>query len=266
MHTFKFLLALLFVAVAPAFAAPPDALQKGDSGVVAAVVDGDTVRLKEGRLKDGAADIRLIGMQAPKLPLGRKGFKTWPLADDAKDALEKLVLNRDVTVRFGTVTRDRNGRTLGHLVRSDGLWIQGEMLRQGMARVYTFPDNRKLAGEMLALEAEARKAKRGIWAHPFYAVRDAASPSLSDDKGTYQIVAGTVKDTAKTKDRIYVNFGDDFRSDFTIAIEKRDWKIFEGSNVDLLALKNKTVEVRGWITMRNGPMIEATHPEQVAMQ
>jgi endonuclease YncB( thermonuclease family) len=251
-----FALALLFVA-GTAAAAPPDVLEKGDTGIVATVIDGDTVRLK-----DGAADIRLIGLQAPKLPLGRKGFKAWPLADEAKDALEKLVLNKSVTVRLGTVPRDRHGRTLGHLVRADNVWIQAEMLKLGLARVYTFPDNRKLGPDMLALEAEARKAKRGIWGHPFYDIRDADRVS-ADDKGTYQIVRGIVRDTAKTKDRIYLNFGDDFRTDFTVSIDKRHWRVFEESGVDLLALKSKPVEARGWISMRNGPMIEATHPEQL---
>jgi endonuclease YncB( thermonuclease family) len=258
MRILKIIFALFIIG--PAFAAPPDILEKGDTGIVATVVDGDTVRLK-----DGTDDIRLIGLQAPKLPLGRKNFKTWPLADEAKNALEKLVLNQTVTVRLGTVPQDRHGRILGHLVRKDDLWVQGEMLRLGMARVYTFPDNRKLAAEMMALETEARKAKRGIWAHPFYAVRDASSLSLSEDKGTYQIVEGIVKDAAKTKDRIYLNFGDDFRSDLTVSVEKRDWPAFDAAKLDLLSLKEKRIEVRGWITMRNGPMIEATHPEQIAL-
>lgn len=243
-----------------AAAAPPDVLPAGETGVVAVVVDGDTVRLK-----NDTTDIRLIGLQAPKLPLGRKGFKAWPLADDAQQALQTLVQGRTVTVRLGTVARDRYGRTLAHLVRDDGLWVQGEMLRLGMARVYTFPDNRALASEMLALEAQARAAKRGIWAHPFYAVRDALSPTLSDDKGTFQIVAGTVREAAKTKDRIYLNFTDDFRTDFTVAIEKRDWRTFESAGVDVLKWQGQRIEARGWLSSRNGPMIEATHPEQIAL-
>ncbi len=45
-------------------------LPGGGVGRVSVVVDGDTVRLK-----DGNADIRLIGLQGPKLSLGRNGFK-----------------------------------------------------------------------------------------------------------------------------------------------------------------------------------------------
>ena len=41
------------------------------------IVDGDTLILADGR------EVRLVGIQAPKLPLGRKNFRTWPLADEA---------------------------------------------------------------------------------------------------------------------------------------------------------------------------------------
>ncbi len=44
---------------------------------------------------------RLVGIQAPKLPLGRPGFSTWPLAWEAKRALERLVLGQRVTLSFG---------------------------------------------------------------------------------------------------------------------------------------------------------------------
>jgi len=252
MRIFSALLVVFMTSLA--WAAPPDALKDAAQGVVGRVIDGDTVRLK-----DGAADIRLIGLQAPKLPLGRRGFKAWPLAEESKGALSELVLDKSVTVRLGTSAQDRNGRILAHLVRDDGLWIQGEMLKRGMARVYTFPDNRALASEMLALEAEARAAKRGIWADGFYAVRDAADVPPGDI-GTFQIVEGTVQDAAQVRDRIYLNFGADFRTDFTVSIEKKYWPAFS----EPLALKGARIEVRGWLTSRNGPMIEATHPEQIA--
>ncbi|MDX2144358.1 MAG: thermonuclease family protein [Rhodospirillaceae bacterium] len=250
-------LALLWIAAAPA--ADLGALRAGESGVVAGVIDADTVRLQ-----NAAVDVRLIGLQGPKLPLGRKGFKAWPLAEEARAALAGLVQDRAVTLRLGTTATDRNGRTLAHVVRDDGLWIQGEMLRLGWARVYTFPDNRLLAADMLALEAEARAAPRGIWAHAFYAVRDAANAeALSKDTGSFQIVRGTVRAAARTKDRTFLNFGDDYRTDFTASVSRRDEARFRDLGIDLVEFENQTVEVRGWIESRNGPSIDVTHPEQI---
>jgi endonuclease YncB( thermonuclease family) len=51
---------------------------------VVEVIDGDTVVLDDGK------EVRLVGIQAPKLPLNRPNFKEWPLAPEAKDELEKL--------------------------------------------------------------------------------------------------------------------------------------------------------------------------------
>lgn len=249
---------LLLIAALPLQAAPPDALPDGGSGVVGIVIDGDTLRLK-----GSDQDVRLVGIQAPKLPLGRKGFKAWPMADEARGALVNLIGNQSVTLRLGESPQDRHGRTLAHVVRKDGVWIQGEMLRLGFARVYTFPDNRKLATEMLALEAEARAANRGIWANEFYSPRDAQDVRLAELAGTYQVVRGDVRTVAAVRDRTYINFGDDFRADFTVSIERTELKRFE--SLDLKSLVGRTVEVRGWLVRRNGAMIEATHPEQIVI-
>jgi len=256
----RLLLCLLLLAPLVARAETVTDLPAGDSGRVATVIDGDTIRLE-----GGAADIRLIGLQAPKLPLGRKNFPTWPLAKDAREALVKLVEGRQVSLRLGTTERDRNGRTLAHVIRDDGLWVQGEMLRLGMARMYTFPDNRRLGTEMRAKEKEARDGRRGIWSDDYYAVRAADSPKLLRDSGTFQIVTGRVTGAEQVKDRIYLNFGADFRSDFTVSIAKRDWPAFAKSGLDPLTLKDAEIEARGWVALRGGPAIEVTHPEQIAV-
>jgi endonuclease YncB( thermonuclease family) len=236
-----------------------ESLADGGGGRVAAVIDGDTVRLA-----DADADIRLIGLQAPKLPLGRKGFAAWPLADEARAALAALALDRDVRVRLGATPRDRNSRTLAHLVRSDGLWIQGEMLRLGWARVYTFADNRALADAMASKEREARATGRGIWSHPYYAIRRADDPKLLNDVDTFQIVTGRVRATACVRALVFLNFGDDFRSDFTVSIERPAWPAFDAAGIDPLAFEGDEIEVRGWVGRRGGPAIEIDHPEQIA--
>ena len=67
-------------------------LVSGGSATVIEVIDGDTVIL-DGEI-EGSNEVRLVGIQAPKLPLGRKGFKKWPLADESKKKLEKLTLGQ----------------------------------------------------------------------------------------------------------------------------------------------------------------------------
>lgn len=256
MRALCFVLLTLFSCAA--FAAPPDSLPEIGKGAVSAVIDGDTLRIT-GR----SEDIRLVGIQSPKLPLGRKGFKPWPLSDQAQKALAEITSGHQVVLRSGATPRDRHGRTLAHLVRGDGLWIQGEMLRRGMARVYTFADNRQLAADLYAAEREARTARRGIWAAPFYAVRTANPAVLAADAGTFQVVAGKVADTAKVKGRVYLNFGADYRSDFTVSIAPEVMPLFVKARIDPLSFKDKALRVRGYLRNFNGPLIEVTHPEQI---
>jgi micrococcal nuclease len=230
-------------------------LPRGETSLAVEVVDGDTLLLENG------VEVRLVGIQAPKLPLGRAGFKAWPLGEEAKRALEDLALGRRLTLHYGGRQRDRHGRALSHLARDDGLWLQGELLRLGLARVYSFADNRRLIPEMLEQERDARAARRGIWALDYYAVR--TPETVAADVGSFQLVEGRVVDAAIVRKRGYINFGADWKTDFTISVAPRDRELFAEAGMDIPTLTGRIVRVRGWIKFFNGAMIEATHPEQI---
>ncbi|PIW28740.1 MAG: nuclease (SNase) [Rhodospirillales bacterium CG15_BIG_FIL_POST_REV_8_21_14_020_66_15] len=253
------LVVVLLVQAAPARAL--EGLTPGEEAVVTEVVDGDTVILD--RAVAGATQVRLTGIQAPKLPLGRPGFKEWPLAREAKAELEALVLNKPVRLYFGGARMDRHGRLLAHLEGPDGTWIQGEMLGRGLARVYTFPDNRKRAADMYGKEARARAARRGIWSHPFYAVRKADPKALAGDIDTFQVVEGRLKDVAEVRGVVYLNFGANWRRDFTVRLDRKVARLFRREGLGSEAFQGRVLRVRGWLKEWNGPMIEASHPEQI---
>lgn len=226
-----------------------------------AISDGDTIDL------EGGLTVRLVGIQAPKLPLGREGFETWPLADQARDRIESLVLGKLVTLHYGGETRDRHGRALAHVMVEGGdqpLWVQAEMLRSGLARVYSFPDNRSCLDALFAAEAQARAERAGIWRDPYYAIRDASNAqALLDHEGGYELVEGRVLNAEAVGSRVYLNFGRVWREDFTAVIEKAGLRVFEAAGIDPLALDNSVIRVRGWIEIDGGPEIEVTHPEQI---
>lgn len=248
------LLLLVFLWSVP----PAVALEPGPSAQVVEVVDGDTVVL------DDRSEVRLVGLQAPKLPLGRPNFPTWPLAAEAKAALEAMAGGRRVQLRFGGARMDRHGRHLAHLFLGEGDdagWVQGEMLRRGMARVYTFPDNRARVPEMLALEREARAARRGIWGLRFYAIRSA--DDLDRDIGTFQIVEGEVLGAAVVRGRGYLNFGTDWKTDFTVVLPPDAVRLFRREGAEIRSFQGRTVRVRGWLRWYDGPQMEVTHPEQI---
>lgn len=252
-------LALLLLA-GPAGAGSPDDLEAGERGRVVATIDGDTVALESG------LEVRLTGIQAPKLALGRPGFVEWPLAGESRDALAALVQDREVALRYGGRRRDRHRRALAHMVRGDGLWVQRAMISIGMARVYSFADNRALVPELLAAERAARAARRGLWAHPWYRVRGAGA--LDRDVDTFQVVEDRVLAAEVVRGRVYLNFGADWRADFTITVAPRDRRMFEeawaAAGVEsVAALAGRRVRARGWIDLYNGPQIVADHPEQI---
>jgi len=73
-----------------------------------------------------------------------------------------------------------------------------------------------------------------------------------------QIVEGVVISTADVRGRIYLNFGSDYKTDFTIAIAKKNVKNFAALNP--IELTGARLRVRGWVEMINGPMIWLDHP------
>jgi endonuclease YncB( thermonuclease family) len=119
-------------------------------GKVIGVTDGDTLTvLREGRPER----IRLVGIDAPE--------HGQPFGTRAKQAASALAFGEEVTVR--TIGHDRYGRTLGEVVLPDGRLLNHELVRQGFAWWYRhYSSDQRLA----TLEAEARTARRGLWADP----------------------------------------------------------------------------------------------------
>lgn len=246
------LIILLALLLLPAAASA--GLKQGPSARVVMVVDGDTVEFDNGMV------VRLVGIQAPKLPLGRPVSEAWPLADKARAALVDLVMSARVSLHYGGRQVDRHGRQLAHLYTADGVWVQGELLRLGMDRVYGFRDNRALVAAMLALEGEARANRRGIWSDDYYAVRQADPPRLPIDR--FELVEGVMVAATIVRGRAYLNFGPDWKTDVTASVDPRDRRLFDDARFDIEALQGHRVRVRGWVESWNGPTIKVSHPEQ----
>ncbi|CAO3408028.1 thermonuclease family protein [Azospirillum largimobile] len=226
---------------------------------VTAVLDGDTLELEDGRR------VRLAGIEAAKPPRHATPAdgRVWPLAETATRALSELALGRRVALH-GPAPVDRHGRLLAHLVREDGLWLQSALVVRGLARVHTRPDARAYAAELLAGEEAARNAGRGLWRSRVYAVRDAADPEeLARDRDSFQLVEGVVLAVTKSGGEAWLDFGADWRSDVTVHIGRAAMREVTRAGIDPLSFEGRRVRVRGWITLRNGPLIEIAHPEQI---
>ena len=237
-----------------------EGLRDGPKGTVTQIVDGDTLLLDTGLV------VRLIGIQAPQLARGRAGLEDWPEAEESKQARSDIARNQPVLLRYGGAETDRYGRALGqrYLTGDAPGWVQQRMLEAGMARVYSFPDNRACLPELFAAETKARVATLGIWGDPYYRVRRAERPAdFSALSGHYELVEGRVLEAQKTGGRIYLNFGRRYKEDFTAVIDARALRLFSEAKLDPLKLSGALVRVRGWIDLVDGPRVTITHPEQI---
>lgn len=236
--------------------------EAGPAHRVARVVDGETVRLDDG------SDVRLIGALAPRPDRLTTDLETWPPAREARRALETLALNRTVVLRYEGRRQDRYGRILAQLeVLREGeppVWAQQHMVAAGLARAYALPGNTGCLSPLWVAEARARRDKKGLWsgdAFPIFTADDVSG--LLRLVGRFVVVEGRVLAVARTRQLTYINFGSDWRDDFTVSLRNTAVDRSENGETRAQSLEGRRLRVRGWIERRNGPMIELSNLDEI---
>ena len=119
--------------------------------VVEAVIDGDTVDCRSG------IRIRLLLIDAPEMAQSSLGHR-------ARLALEELLPRGSrALVQLDVQERDRNGRVLAHLHRTDGTWVNRTLVRRGYAVPLVYPPNVWRVEELRAARDSARTENLGLW-------------------------------------------------------------------------------------------------------
>jgi endonuclease YncB( thermonuclease family) len=245
----------------PATPLAPCTLEPGPVRTVTRVVDGETLVLDDGKV------VRLIGALAPRASDANAAAGGWPPELDTIKALSDLVLAKRVKLAFSGRRFDRYGRELAQVFlieRGREDWVQGALLAGGYARAYGLPENFACARELNAHEAEARRSLLGLWGNGVYRLMPADHPGeLTHQRGKYERVAGVVVSVGRTKSATYLNFSNDWKTDFTARIDKKVLSANPEFDKSLDGLASKTVVVRGWIERRNGPLIDIADPSQI---
>ena len=122
--------------------------------VVQHVPDGDGARLADRRR------VRYIGIDAPEM--GGRDVTPEPWAAEAKEFNRRLVEGKTVRLLRDTSETDRYGRLLRYVYVGD-TFVNAELVKAGLAGVLTLPPNTRHAALFETLEAEARRARRGMW-------------------------------------------------------------------------------------------------------
>ena len=96
-------------------------------------------------------------------------------------------------------------------------------------------------------------------------VLSANSPKLWDLEGEFVIVRGVVSEVRRTRRGVSINFGDDWKKDFTAYFSPLVSKTFE-SNVNLNSnLTGQQVKLRGFLDLYYGPSMRIDHLTQMEM-
>lgn len=252
MRILFFLYLVLITATAPAFAL--------DSGQVRAVIDGDTI------VVDGRT-VRLLGINTPER--ARDSRPAEPGAADATQTLKELFQSTgkkhpQVRLEYDGNKMDRYDRLLAHVYLPDGTWLNKKLLEEGVAHVYSFPDNRSHLNKLLAAEAQARDSEKGMWQHPTWQVLEAENLIPDTRIGQFRLVKGTPLKAAKVGGKVYLNYGRNWRTDFTVEIPEDFLPLFKEDGIDPTThYPNKVLLVRGRLKPVNGVLITVTHPEQI---
>jgi micrococcal nuclease len=121
-------------------------------GLVTYVTDGDSIEVDVGGVP---FRVRYIGIDAPEMTGG-------PLAEESAAANRKLVAGKTVVMVRDLSEADRYGRLLRY-VFADGVFVNREMVRLGLAWAGYFPPDLACAADLKAAEEEARQARLGLW-------------------------------------------------------------------------------------------------------
>lgn len=135
------------------------------TALVLKVVDGDTIDIRDddrGRLR-----VRILGIDTPETR--KPGFTVGCWGPEATAFAKATMLGQRVALVTDPTqdATDRYGRTLAYLVRGDGWDYSVEAARAGTAQSYVYARNPVARyGAIVAAEAEARDARRGLWGAP----------------------------------------------------------------------------------------------------
>jgi hypothetical protein len=216
---------------------------------VAEAIDGDTVRLADGRL------VHVAGVEAVK-------SRSADLAATARTEVRRLVERGVIVGNPQPAAPDRYGRLHADAWLGDGRSLAEELLSTGLARVRLFPGERPCLVKLLSAESQARAARRGLWALSDFAIRRADDPSLLERSGLYDLVEGRVASIGHGKLMVFLDFGRNYRRDFTILVPLA---MVDALPLPADALKGRRVRVRGVIEESGGPAIRLGTPGDIEL-
>ena len=225
-----FFVSAIWLSSAQAFCPAPSGLA---TVAVQRVVDGDTLRLSDGR------SVRMIGLNTPEL--GKQGRSDEPFAVIARKRLQALVAASDGRVGLlpGKESKDHYGRTLAHLYGANGANLEAQMLAEGLGFQVAVAPNVDLVSCQQAAEHSARQAGLGVWRQ---------SPVLKAEQinaSGFAVLSGRVSKVQRNRGGVWIELQDSV----VLRVAPNLLGQFDVSVLE--NLEGKQIEARGWVLDRS---------------
>lgn len=182
---------------------------------------------------------------------------------NAKDYLTKSLTGKQVGIFVNKALKnthyDSIGNLLVHVMTDQAVWVQADLIMKGYAWAFSSPTSRDLVIPLYAYEEAARKNKSGLWRSAEDGIK--YDGTIEGTEGSFQIYEGIVQAVRPGTGYMYINFGKDPTTDFTLLIKSSDAAFFpKRFEKDL---PRSRIRVRGWVEENSGPSMHMTHPEQI---
>ena len=223
---------------------------------VSKVIDGDTIELSNGQR------LRYIGIDTPEVTV-KKGndfiFSPQPFALEAKEYNRKLVEGKPLRLEFDLEKKDRYGRLLAYCFVED-TFVNAKLIEEGYAVTYTKPPNIKYSDQLISLQKNAKQQNKGLWG----AYETIDHSQAHNYINQIRTVRGKIVNTYDSGKAVFLNFGTNYKEDFTVVIFYSSLKFFLDKGINPATFyKGKTVEVAGKIKEFNGPEIIVNTPGEI---
>jgi len=177
-------------------------------------------------------------------------------ATDLVPAIEQRLLalvGETVRIAPTAAEADRHGRVPAIVVAADGD-LALSLVAAGLAAAA--PGLESGCREAFrAAESAARAAGRGLWQNGHGLLR-ADDPDLANRAPDMVIVEGRIVSVGESRGRLYLNFGENWSTDFTVLVPEPLVAEFRSDGIDPEALARRRVRVRGWMVARDGGYLE----------
>lgn len=173
---------------------------------------------------------------------------------------------RDAVLRPGRLAADRHGRGVGDaaLIGPDDSPRPLALALVEAGAAYADPASAPAcAAALLAAEAAARAAGRGLWAVPRAVAQAKDAAALSRRVGLFAVVEGRVRSAGAGRDRVFLNFAERWREDFTVMLATKDFATIFGDGRRPKDLAGARVRVRGVLRSEGGPALTVEAAGQI---